>query len=668
MHHFFSLLKGLKLPLSEQSDQNAAPRKQILAIVPDAARPAIHTGKVSYWRSLTFSFLTFWLASCSSNLPYPDGQASFPEVIDSDGALGHPPKGLQALDDLLLQASLEHDLNGLVSASLATQLIDAASREQRDEIAQGILNTTDTSTMSIDEYARFSLAATQYWNNTSQFESAYRWLHSSIFQSQLPMMSAEDQIDLSLERSETLYGLAQYAASAMERIFLEALIDDPVLQQSNADKIWLALLQLDPEILRQQYQLAKNNSYKAWLELAIVQQNIEIDVATQAAQIKQWQLRWPNHAAAQQLPPSVRAFETVAKTQPNSVGVFLPLSGPLSKASQSIRDGVAAAHFAAIARNESTPMLTFYDTSSQSIDELYARAQQDDIDLIIGPLHKDNVKALFTMPSDIPILTLNVIADDLPPPLNIVQFGLSADDEAHQLATFAHQQRYKNILLLHVDKGWAERAAQEFTQQWRAQGGGSLSRQALSSDGSYSREIANSLALNQSEARHSRLQNVLGQRLEFMPRRRQDIDCIVLFANSQQAKAIKPLLAYHYAGQLPVLSSSQVFDGGVAGSSNRDLNGLIFSEIPWVLNSSENYQPLPTIYRENKSLNRLFAMGVDAYYLHGRLNQLSSNPSSQIPANTGKLSIVDHRIVRQLPLAKFQNGKAVPLSVNSLLN
>ena len=216
MHHFFSLLKGLKLPLSEQSDQNAAPRKQILAIVPDAARPAIHTGKVSYWRSLTFSFLTFWLASCSSNLPYPDGQASFPEVIDSDGALGHPPKGLQALDDLLLQASLEHDLNGLVSASLATQLIDAASREQRDEIAQGILNTTDTSAMSINGYARFSLAATQYWNNTSQFESAYRWLHSSIFQSQLPMMSAEDQIDLSLERSETLYGLAQYAASAME--------------------------------------------------------------------------------------------------------------------------------------------------------------------------------------------------------------------------------------------------------------------------------------------------------------------------------------------------------------------------------------------------------------------------------------------------------------------
>jgi len=196
------------LPLSEQSDQNAAPRKKILAIVPDADRPAIHTGKVSYWRSLTFSLLTFWLASCSSNLPYPDGQASFPEVIDSDSALSHPAKGLQALDDLLLQASLEHDLNGLVSAALATQLIDAASREQRDAIAQGILNTTDTRTMSIDEYARFSLAATQYWDNTSQFESAYRWLHSSIFQSQLPMMSAEDQIDLSLARSETLYGLA----------------------------------------------------------------------------------------------------------------------------------------------------------------------------------------------------------------------------------------------------------------------------------------------------------------------------------------------------------------------------------------------------------------------------------------------------------------------------
>ena len=88
------------------------------------------------------------------------------------------------------------------------------------------------------------------------------------------------------------------------------------------------------------------------------------------------------------------------------------------------------------------------------------------------------------------------------------------------------------------------------------------------------------MLLPESQNRLKRLQQLTTSNLEFTPRRRQDIDLIVLFTNSAQAKSIKPLLSYYYASKIPVYSSSHVFDGQ---TKNSDLEGIIFNDMPWVL-------------------------------------------------------------------------------------
>ena len=58
------------------------------------------------------------------------------------------------------------------------------------------------------------------------------------------------------------------------------------------------------------------------------------------------------------------------------------------------------------------------------------------------------------------------------------------------------------------------------------------------------------------------------------------------------------------------------------------------------------------------SLGRLYAMGVDAYRLAPRLNQLKALPESRVDGLSGSLSLNPaQRIERQLPWAEFRDGQ-----------
>ena len=68
--------------------------------------------------------------------------------------------------------------------------------------------------------------------------------------------------------------------------------------------------------------------------------------------------------------------------------------------------------------------------------------------------------------------------------------------------------------------------------------------------------------------------------MESRPRRRQDFDGIFLLApDPDTARRLRPLLVYHYAGDIPVYASSAVVNDQ-GKTQNRDLNGLIVLEIP----------------------------------------------------------------------------------------
>ena len=58
------------------------------------------------------------------------------------------------------------------------------------------------------------------------------------------------------------------------------------------------------------------------------------------------------------------------------------------------------------------------------------------------------------------------------------------------------------------------------------------------------------------------------------------------------------------------------------------------------------------------SLGRLYAMGMDAYTLAPRLNQLKALPDTRVDGLTGQLSMnPSQRVQRQLPWAEFRDGQ-----------
>ncbi|HLD68624.1 MAG TPA: penicillin-binding protein activator, partial [Pseudomonas sp.] len=211
---------------------------------------------------------------------------------------------------------------------------------------------------------------------------------------------------------------------------------------------------------------------------------------------------------------------------------------------------------------------------------------------------------------------------------------------------------------------WGDRVLEAFRQSWQAAGGTLIAAEHVEQPVQLAQQIADLFQLRESEARAKRLQSTLGVAVAAQPARRQDIDFIFLAATPQQAQQIKPTLAFQYAGDVPVYATSHLFAAGGNQTQYLDLNGIRFCETPWLLDGGDalRQQVVGQWPQAGGSLGRLYAMGVDAYRLAPRLNQLKALPESRIEGHSGRLSLnPSQRIERQLPWAEFRDGQVLRL-------
>jgi outer membrane PBP1 activator LpoA protein len=91
------------------------------------------------------------------------------------------------------------------------------------------------------------------------------------------------------------------------------------------------------------------------------------------------------------------------------------------------------------------------------------------------------------------------------------------------------------------------------------------------------------------------------------------------------------------------------------GTPNPQLEGVIFADMPWILAPDEKAAQAQAALSGHMN-KQLYALGVDAYYLLPRLQQLSSY---QWQGQTGHLSVNNRGIIHrdQLSWARFVNGK-----------
>lgn len=331
-----------------------------------------------------------------------------------------------------------------------------------------------------------------------------------------------------------------------------------------------------------------------------------------------------------------------------NVALLLPLQGNAGESGQAIRNGFLAAYYYAKQNNQAgAPEVKVVDTSGGNIVALYQQAVANGADFVVGPLTKTDVQALANQGGlAVPTLALNTLPSQRNV-INLYQFGLSPQDEAEQAAIKARQDGHSRALVIAPAGNWGTDAAQAFEQKWQAQGGTVVQRFAYPPKADFAGLIRNALGIEQHTKKAS---------LDAKPR--QDIDMIFMVAFPADGRQIKPMLTFYNASNIPVYSTSLVYNGIPAPQYDNDLNGVMFDDMPWIVGPDipawadirNNAQNLwASSYNRSP---RLYALGVDAYHLTYVFNQLSSG----VVGATGKLTLRNQRIYRQLEWATMQDG------------
>nr|WP_298136074.1 penicillin-binding protein activator [uncultured Pseudomonas sp.] len=474
-------------------------------------------------------------------------------------------------------------------------------------------------------------------------------------------LPVEQQIRTQLTRAAALQANGQILDAARERVFIAPLLSGAAATQ-NHETIWELVASLPLE----QLQDGSGSDMSGWLTLARTTKTAGTLEQQQAA-IDSWRMQHPDHPAARQLPQPLAKLQALASEPLTEVALLLPQEGQLAGVARALRDGFLAAYYQAEQSGQKPPHVRFYDSSQlTSLDDFYRQAKTDGVQLVIGPLEKPLVKQLSDR-EQLPITTLalNYSEAGQEGPAQLFQFGLAAEDEAREVARRAWADGMRRAVALVPRGDWGDRVLDAFRQAWQAQGGSLIAAEHVDQPVELAKQIANLFQLRESEARTNRLKNTLGVPVASQPARRQDVDFIFLAATPQQAQQIKPTLAFQYAGDVPVYATSHLYTGALSQAQYQDMDGILFCETPWLLDSQEplRQQVSSQWPQAAGSLGRLYAMGADAFRLAPRLTQLKALPDTQIDGLSGSLSLNPaQRIERQLPWAMFHDGQVQRLA------
>lgn len=474
-----------------------------------------------------------------------------------------------------------------------------------------------------------------------------------------------------IELQITAYDLTEnWLEKSLAHIKLDSLLPEQD-REANHVALWQALMKMTPQSLDLFNPGQPPAEDSGWFALAYAVKAYENNPEAMQVAIEDWEYSYPNHPAnAEQLKQLVKAPLALPE-QLDLVAVLLPNSGPTASAAQAIRQGIVAAHFQA----RSDLRLQFYDVrsantpDSSNVVAQYEKAVADGANIVIGPLDKTAVEQLAAQTSlPIPILALNRISHENTH-ANFFQFALAPEDDARTQAEFAHQQGYQRAIVLSPRNSWGDRVVSAFNEDWQRLGGQVVSRAVYDeSESDYSHILTPLLGVERSKQRYQELRRVLGQSLEFEPRRRQDVDFLFVVGRPLKARQLVTQLRFHRSGQLPILATSHAYGGEANAQQDIDLNGLIFTDIPWMFSEQSGQDPAYTAVSRQATgdigtFMRLAALGVDAYRIIPHLSAMSRSADERYQGATGTLTVNEQgQIERSMPIATIRNGLIAPLT------
>lgn len=353
----------------------------------------------------------------------------------------------------------------------------------------------------------------------------------------------------------------------------------------------------------------------AWQDLhhAVVTAYSVEDAKARAAA---WLAAHPDHPAALNPPSAVRTI-TAHRPARIHVGLVIPLSGPLARAGEAVRDGFITG--ALLARATGRLNLTIYDAAAEPIPAIYERLLADRINVLVGPLEKESVMQLNALNPEMPVLVLNYLESGTSPAAGLQQVGLAIEDEARTIAERLAADGIRQALLFHNFEDWSLRARKTLLDQAGAAGGIQLTVQPFTDVRTVTEAVGSAMHVAGSQERRDQLATVLGTQLEFVPRAREDVDAVVALISNGEANALVPALRFHFADHLPIYASSQVTSSYRHGQLN-ELRGFHVSELPFHLTGDPLYGAMSdALDLDRNPFSSLVALGSDAFRLVERI-------------------------------------------------
>ena len=456
-------------------------------------------------------------------------------------------------------------------------------------------------------------------------------------------------------------------ARAVELMTLrEAWIDDRRGIERNRYRLWQGLLHSNPHTLRAAAEAALDPQTRGWLALGTLATSTGQQGIGWNNGVAQWRRNNPNHPAAMII-GDIRTTDTENLDYPRQVALLLPLSGRYAENGKAIQNGFLGAYLATAGQLDDRQVVRMYDVNAEGgASAAYQNAVADGAEFVVGPLLRSNVSELANdslVP--VPVLTLNNLPDDVLSPPGLFQFALSPEDEAMSVAARAIDvDGHTRAVALVPNNAWGRRVLESFTTEFEGLGGTLLDYRLYPvGKQDFSTEIETLMGLSGSVQRYRRMRaNIGSYALQFDPRRRQDAEFVFLAADVGHGRLLKSQLKFHYSGDLPVYSTSTV--NARDGRSKSDLNGIMFTDVPWLIDPQPWIESLPESYSRYwpKQRGRLHAMGYDAYNLIASLYASRGGDIAELDGATGQLFLDrSGRVHRRLAWAQFQSGEPVAL-------
>jgi outer membrane PBP1 activator LpoA protein len=457
----------------------------------------------------------------------------------------------------------------------------------------------------------------------------------------------------------------------LDRILQKAVPDKQEVAQPNQLAIWSLLETMPPDMLNALDR--KDAVLNGWIDLSVrVRAARQAGTAPETA-ITAWSAKHKNHPAGKILLLSLQTRADLITSHPPQLALVLPLSGRLAPPAKAILNGFMAGYFSHDAA--SRPVIRVYDCGDdpKQIWLHYQQAVQDGAEMIIGPLEKAAVNELLSVSRlQAPVLALNYGDDPQAFSRHVIQFGLLPEDEARQAAELAIIKNQMNAIVFAPNNTIGGRLADAFVARYAELGGKTLGVEKYAPGAGvhdHSDPIQRALKINQSKNRNSILKSVLQRDIKFEPRRRSDAEAIFLIAEPAQASNFRSQLKFFDSGDVSIYAGSMSFSG-VLDKQDKDMDGIIFSDMPWTFQGKRNRQfnaALENWPQLMQRYSRLYALGLDAYHIIPYLKLLKQYPYERFSGLTGNISLNEkNQIHRELTWGVFRKGHPELLEFKSL--